>query len=297
MSENEACWSVAPGRHAVASFPMTLFPRPLLPALMLACSSTALARMSPDPTGLWFDPAESGWGLSVTQQGDKVFAALFVYDDAHKPTWYVASDMEPAALVGGSLSNDADGTLYRASGPWFGGPFDPALVTVSPAGQIHIAYSSTDAQSLELAYTIDGRSVTKTVHPQTWSTNRPLIAGMYAGGLYLPNHSGTCSPVNFTGNASAVIMQAGTNAQLEGVRFMWGTGSDTGCLLEAGYSQHGQLGALTGLLFCGPIGGPTLTATLQVTNLLVSEHGFSGPATMTRDSCTYTGHFGGVATN
>src|SRR4051812_29899797 len=117
--------------------PMTLRLRPPLIALLLTCSSGTFARMSPDPSGLWLDPSESGWGLSLTQQGDKIFAALFVYDEVHTPTWYVASDMEPATIFtpGGALSNDASGTLYRPSGPWFGGTFDPALVSVLPAGQ------------------------------------------------------------------------------------------------------------------------------------------------------------------
>ncbi|HEX3096798.1 MAG TPA: hypothetical protein VHQ02_03725 [Usitatibacter sp.] len=33
-------------------------------------TSVAHAAITPDPTGLWFDPAETGWGLGVAQQGD-----------------------------------------------------------------------------------------------------------------------------------------------------------------------------------------------------------------------------------
>jgi hypothetical protein len=262
------------------------------------CATLAGARMSPDPSGLWYDAAESGWGLTLQQQGEQVFAALYVYDDSHRPTWYVASNMQPATLFTptGALSNDATGTLYRTMGPWFGGAFDPAQVAVAPVGQIHVAYAA-DGKSLDVTYSIDGRSVSKTLRPQTWATDRALLAGNYAGGLFVPNHSATCAPMTFTGNASASVMTAGTNAQLDGVRISWGTGIDTVCFLEAVYSQRGQLGALTGTLFCGPLAGAITIGTVQVSGLQVSEHGFSGSATLTRDACTYGGHFGGVATN
>src|SRR5260221_1005956 len=40
---------------------------------------------------VWFIPAESGWGLNVIEQGDTIFATLFVYDPQRRPRWYVAS--------------------------------------------------------------------------------------------------------------------------------------------------------------------------------------------------------------
>jgi uncharacterized secreted protein with C-terminal beta-propeller domain len=40
-----------------------------------------------DRTGSWFDPANSGWGLSVTEQGDVLGGVLFTYDASGAPTW------------------------------------------------------------------------------------------------------------------------------------------------------------------------------------------------------------------
>lgn len=40
-----------------------------------------------DHTGSWFDSANSGWGLTFTEQGDVVGGVLFTYDTAGAPTW------------------------------------------------------------------------------------------------------------------------------------------------------------------------------------------------------------------
>ena len=40
-----------------------------------------------DHSGSWFDPANSGWGLNVTEQGDVLGGVLFTYDAAGDPTW------------------------------------------------------------------------------------------------------------------------------------------------------------------------------------------------------------------
>jgi len=43
-----------------------------------------------DYTDLWYIPTESGWGLNVIQQGNVMFATLFVYGTDNTPRWYVA---------------------------------------------------------------------------------------------------------------------------------------------------------------------------------------------------------------
>src|SRR5215472_516946 len=109
---------------------------------LAACAMAAAhanATLTPDATGLWYDPAESGWGLTVAQQGGEAFAVLFVYDPAGRPAWYFASDLNApvlSPLPPGGPPNDVDGILYRAAGPWFGGTFDPGAVSVTPVGSL-----------------------------------------------------------------------------------------------------------------------------------------------------------------
>ena len=35
-------------------------------ALSLAVPSVHAAGMTPDPTGIWYDPAQPGWGMGIT---------------------------------------------------------------------------------------------------------------------------------------------------------------------------------------------------------------------------------------
>ena len=43
------------------------------------------------PTAAWFDPSESGWGLSFGRQGATAYALVFYYDAAGAPTWALGS--------------------------------------------------------------------------------------------------------------------------------------------------------------------------------------------------------------
>jgi hypothetical protein len=69
---------------------------------------------------LWWNPAESGWGVTITHQADTMFAALFTYDRSGNDLWLVMTQG----------TRQADGTwrgdLYRTRGPAFNAqPFTP----------------------------------------------------------------------------------------------------------------------------------------------------------------------------
>jgi hypothetical protein len=272
-----------------------------LSAWMFACGHAGAA-LSPDPTGLWYDPAESGWGLTVSQQGDTVFAVLFVYDQANHPVWYVASDLEPLALMppGGPM---VLGNLYRTTGPWFGGTFDPHAVGVTAVGTLSLQYLGPSPQSLQVGYTIDGTTVAKSVKPQTFGDNSALLLGTYEGGLRITAKSSpACDDVSFgpadpLGAFTFQVLQDASGGPGH-VHFIWGTGIDTMCLAVGQFAQQGQLASFTGVLACGP--APDLANAnpfqLQLTALAITAHGFAGGLSAQRDGCTYTGHVGGVRT-
>jgi len=140
----------------------------VLSALAAGCGTTIAAGMSPDPTGLWFDPAESGWGLSLVQRDDTIFALLLVYDEEQRPTWYAASNVTadgPPGLEQGAMAYT--GVLYRTSGPWFGGAFDPKNMSSLAVGNISIQYVPGAAgAALDLIYTANGVSAVKVLAPQ-----------------------------------------------------------------------------------------------------------------------------------
>ncbi len=272
---------------------------PILAVAVLACTP-AMALIPPDVTGLWFDPGESGWGLTLADQGQTVFAVLFVYDEAGHPTWYAASSLRPAVdFAAKQATATFSGTLYRTAGPWFGGPFDPHAVSVTPVGTLSIALAG-DGSTMDVTYAIDGRTFTKTVRPQTWSDNWALLGGHYEGGLFIFDGApGTpCPPISFApANPAAPFDFTITLGQLalHDVHMQWGTGIDTACTLDGVYTQRGQLGSVAGTLACGPIGGPgAAPSNVQLTELAVGQHGFAGAVTLQRGACTYDGHVGGV---
>ncbi len=108
-----------------------------------------------DYTDLWWNPSESGWGLGVTQQGNNIFLAWYVYDSNGKPTWFVA----PNCIVRGSACS---GTLYRTLGPPFGPTFPPVPASgVFEAGSATVTF--TDPNNATFSYTVDGVSGSKSI--------------------------------------------------------------------------------------------------------------------------------------
>lgn len=121
--------------------------------------SSGTASPAVDFSDLWYNPAESGWGMAVSQQFGVMFLAWFVYDANGKPMWFVASD---CVVTGTSCS----GTLFRTTGPAFGPTFDPTKVQVFQAGTIRVDF--TDANNATLTYTVNGTASRKTITRQTF---------------------------------------------------------------------------------------------------------------------------------
>lgn len=112
-------------------------------------------------TDLWWNPDESGWGMAVTHQANTMFLALFVYDSAGAPVWYVASNCTVKASPDG-----CDGTLYRTSGPALGPTFDSSKVQVTAVGSVSLSFP--DANNASLSYTVDGMSSSKAIKRQVF---------------------------------------------------------------------------------------------------------------------------------
>src|SRR5260221_691367 len=99
-------------------------------------------------TGLWWNPANSGWGISITQHaGGQMFVIWYTYDAQGRPTWRF--------VPGGDWidANTFRGTLYRSSGPYFkAAAFDASQVTVTPVGQATLRFA--DANSGDASFTL-----------------------------------------------------------------------------------------------------------------------------------------------
>lgn len=138
-----------------------------------AAGSKAIARQAFGVAGaatqshygdLWWSPAESGWGLSITHQASTLFAVWYAYGADGRPVWYV--------LPGGSwVSGDTyTGTLYRtASAPsaFFGaGGFNPAAVSATAVGSMTLRFWAPG--SAVMSYTVNGTSGSKSIMRQSF---------------------------------------------------------------------------------------------------------------------------------
>ncbi|MBZ0250117.1 MAG: beta-propeller domain-containing protein [Burkholderiales bacterium] len=83
-----------------------------------------------DHTGSWFDPANSGWGVSLTEQGEVLGGVVFTYDAAGDPTW----------VAGFQRGGDGGVAMYAATGSCPG--CERAATVTRPAGRVTFEFSS-----------------------------------------------------------------------------------------------------------------------------------------------------------
>jgi hypothetical protein len=110
-------------------------------------------------TDLWFNESEPGWGIAVTQRGNIMFAAWYVYDGGGNPIWFVVPNC-PVSSDGNSCAGD----VFQTKGPPFGSTFDPSQVQVIAAGRMVLNFS--DPNNGELDYLRDSLFVSKKITRQ-----------------------------------------------------------------------------------------------------------------------------------
>jgi hypothetical protein len=117
---------------------------------MLLCGATFRVDAT-DCRDIWWNPAESGWGVNSAQSEKFIFATFFVYGAGGGPTWY-----------SGQMTRDDSGRfagpLYATTGPWFGTvPFDSDQTTVTGLGDA--AFRPTAADAGVLTYNVSDVTV------------------------------------------------------------------------------------------------------------------------------------------
>jgi len=83
----------------------------------------------------WGGPGQAGWGVSITQHGDKLFPILFAYEDAGKPTWRVITDGHWSNGVGALFAGESH---TPRGAPWF--DYDAARFTPGPASGMGLSF-------------------------------------------------------------------------------------------------------------------------------------------------------------
>lgn len=130
-------------------------------AYLLSLSQPATEPAVPafDYTDLWWNPAESGWGLNLIQHPSRIiFGVWYTYGADGKRTWFVMPDGTWTS------SNTYSGPLYSTAGPSLAQSFDASKVRVSPVGNATLTFS--DANHGTFAFSVNGVSGTKRITRQ-----------------------------------------------------------------------------------------------------------------------------------
>ncbi|HUP30729.1 MAG TPA: hypothetical protein VM122_11185, partial [Usitatibacter sp.] len=121
---------------------------------------------------------ESGWGMSIAKNDDRLFATLFAYDTNGRPQWLLLQDAKWDAV-----HEVYHGNLYRpTSAPY--GNYDSARFSMGEAvGTGSLSFLGKDDGHFD--YTIDGYSGGKTLERYMFAPHgdvRAPRAGMWWGG-------------------------------------------------------------------------------------------------------------------
>ncbi len=193
---------------------------------------------------MWWNPAESGWGINITQQDNTMFAVWFIYGATGQPLWLVMSNAQRSGAAGNTFIGD----LFQTTGTAFSTvPFVPlGTANVNKVGQATFVFS--DARTASVTYTVNGTQVVKSITRQFLSNLN--LTGTYFGGIFRTaacTNSGVSNStfqIDHTPATGAVrIVEAGGNLCL-----FTGTTTQFGSIVEAAgnYQCQGETGTWTG---------------------------------------------------
>lgn len=240
-------------------------------ARILFCLSLLLAALPAsakvDWTDLWYDPAESGWGVNLVQSDTFMFATFFIYGQNGLPTWYTAQmrwDQPRLAFTGPLYTTTGTGFQF----PWQPGNFSATQVgtaTFTPTqGGISVSYRGT----LSYSFSATGLTVTKTIQRQTLTSID--LTGIFTGGQYGEWYDCAVSADNetYTDGFDLEVTQVGARLTLA---FTYS--SALSCTIAGTLEQHGSLHRMNNASYRCSDG---LNTTVTVYDLKAGSLGIEG---------------------
>lgn len=118
--------------------------------------TTASRAQASNYTDVWWNPLESGWGMSIVHQGDLMFIAWYTYAANGSAQWISGlASKQPDGSYSGELNRPASGTPFNL----IDGPATSFPVPV--VGSFRLAFAGGENGAFE--YTLDGISQSKPI--------------------------------------------------------------------------------------------------------------------------------------
>lgn len=233
-----------------------------------------------DYTDLWFDPTESGWGVTFTQNEDLIYMTFYVYGPSRQPVWYFA-------ITNRDTNGDFSGLVYVSSGPFFGGSFDPSTVSGRAAG--FATFHPFNGFQGTISYTADGFGHSSFIERQS-------LKNVLVGGTYRVVYSGSQTGCNNLGDNRSFTdtndVVASQTFAPNTIRLDFFRNGVAACSMAGIYAQAGKLIRLEDAAYTCPSG---LNTRVNISDVLVTPVGIEGTwAAATGNGCIETARFAGV---
>lgn len=150
---------------------------------------TSLTRNINPTTGFWYNPEQSGSGLSIEVKNRTVFGAYYGYDEEGKPIWFTfTGQLQNSSKTGVMWELDSD-LLEFKDGNSLNNDYQPPTL-LDPAHQIHIEFNhmnhasfSVDSGSIQNIVPLSYGVEHKAYFPEQTSLKVPDLEGFWVFSL------------------------------------------------------------------------------------------------------------------
>ena len=228
--------------------------------LLLAMSTGALAQASParNLVGFWWKPSESGWGLTLQQQGTSNLAVWFTYDAQGAAAWYTLQCTFAGSTCAGDLHTGTGTPYWQITGS--------ANTVLTKVGTGVIA--ATAANRLSLTYTVGGVTQTKSdLEPQDFAAPGQIP---FCSLERLPGTNRRTALTNYTDHWWGGPSASGWGLQI----------SHQGSQVFAGWYSYNAQGTASWMVAIGALDGPDarrFTGTLYTVSPGIPFAAIDGP--------------------